>query len=245
MASRLVSLAEWLKHGHYPDGSKPGAKFTPGDDELEGYYNDYVTAWNAASEALRIAINVQHGLGDFNSGGGGGEEGKPPDVSGKDRHLPSTVPSEVFSPAYERPGLLDWSRFMPTDSRNILGGGYMDPSLLASQRSITAGDGRYYQPWAAGGVAGTGASGLWDYSPPATSLFSPFGQPLNIPPVSYFTLPERGDEPEDEEDDDDNSSDNTDGTGGGDPERGGGGQGGNQDGEYGDTEGTHGHDPNY
>ena len=210
MASRLVTYAEWLKHGIYPadsPGKDAGKPFNPSDPNLRNYFNNYVTKWNAAPEALRIAINVQHGLGAFNSGSGEGEE---EDVSGKDRHLPSTVPSEVFSPAYERPGLLDWSRFMPTDSRNILGGGYMDPSLLASQRSITAGDGRYYQPWAAGGVAGTGASGLWDYSPPATSLFSPFGQPLNIPPVSYFTLPERGDETEDEEDEVDDGG-NTDG----------------------------------
>jgi len=219
MASRLVTYAEWLKHGHYPDGSNPGAKFNPDDKNLRSYYDNYVSTWNAASEALRIAINVQHGLGSFNSGGGGGEGDPPGGGGGADRHPPSTVPSEVFSPTYERPGLLDWSRFMPTDSRNILGGGYMDPSLLASQRSITAGDGRYYQPWAQGGVAGTGASGIWDYSPPATSLFSPFGQPLNIRPVSYFTLPESGNgsgtKPEDDDDDDDGS--NTDGTGGDGP----------------------------
>ena len=174
MASRLVTYPEWLANGHYPDGSNPGAKFNPDDKNLRSYYDNYVTTWNGAAEALRVAINVQHGLGSFNSGGGDGGGG------GSARHAPSTVTSEVFSPAYERPGLLDWSRYMPTDSRNILGGGYMDPSLLASQRSITADGGRYYQPWAQGGVAGTGASGLWDYAPPPTSLFSPFGRALSI-----------------------------------------------------------------
>ena len=203
MASRLVTYAEWLKHGIYPadsPGKDAGKPFNPSDPNLRNYYNNYVTKWNAAPEALRIAINVQHGLGAFNSGNGEGEEGN---EGGKDRHLPSTVPSEVISPVYERPGLLDWSRFMPTDSRNILGGGYMDPSLLASQRSITAGDGQYYQPWAKLGGSGSSASGLWDYQPPTTSLFSPFGKALNIPPASSFMLPEGGDETDDDETDDD------------------------------------------
>lgn len=209
MASRLVTYAEWLKHGIYPadsPGKDAGKPFNPSDPNLRNYYNNYVTKWNAAPEALRIAINVQHGLGAFNSGNGEGEE---EDVSGKDRHLPSTVPSEVISPVYERPGLLDWSRFMPTDSRNILGGGYMDPSLLASQRSITAGDGQYYQPWAKLGGSGSSASGLWDYQPPTTSLFSPFGKALNIPPASSFMLPEGGDETDDDETDDDGNNDDS------------------------------------
>jgi|TARA_B110001454_G_scaffold30944_1_gene30218 hypothetical protein len=169
MASRLVTYPEWLANGHYPDGSNPGAKFNPDDKNLRSYYDNYVTTWNGAAEALRVAINVQHGLGSFNSGGGDGDGG-----GGSARHAPSTVTSEVFSPAYERPGLLDWSRFMPTDSRNILGGGYINPAALASQTGITSGQGQYYQPWAGSG------GGLWDYTPPVTSLFSPFGRALNI-----------------------------------------------------------------
>lgn len=202
-----------------------GISYPPVESDDPGYkgvwtsWADSFNSWKAAELAKPIPWWVANPGGDSGSGDGDGDGDGDDSVGGADRHPPSTVPSEVFSPTYERPGLLDWSRFMPTDSRNILGGGYMDPSLLASQRSITAGDGRYYQPWAQGGVANTGASGIWDYSPPATSLFSPFGQPLNIRPVSYFTLPESGNgsgtKPEDDDDDDDGG--NTDGTGGDGP----------------------------
>ena len=176
MASRKVSWEEWLKHGIYPAGSPgkdAGKPFNPSDPNLRSYYDNYSSVWDAAAEAHRIAVNSQHGFGFANSGGGGGDGG-----GGSARHAPSTITSEVFSPAYERPGLLDWSRYMPTDSRNILGGGYINPAALASQTGITSGQGQYYQPWAGSG------GGLWDYAPPPTSLFSPFGRSLSIPAAS-------------------------------------------------------------
>ena len=77
--SRTVSYDEWLKHGIYPAGSPgkdAGKPFNPSDPNLRSYYDNYISTWNAAEPALRIAINNQHGFSFANSGGEGeGGEG--------------------------------------------------------------------------------------------------------------------------------------------------------------------------
>jgi hypothetical protein len=88
-----------------------------------------------------------------------------------------------------------------------LGGGYMDPMALASQQGLVAGGGKYYRPWAEGALGNTGASNLWQYTPPTTSLFAwPTAAPaLSIPPASSFYT-------SDDDDDDDNDDNNDDDT---------------------------------
>ena len=190
--TRMVTYAEWLAHGRYPGGGK----FDPDDNNLRSYYDSYVSQWEAGSDALRQQLNSNHGLSAWNAGGGSGEPEYP---AWAGRHAPSTVASEVVAPAYTRPGLLDWSQYMPEH----LGGGYMDPMALASQQGLVAGGGKYYRPWAEGALGNTGASNLWQYTPPATSLFAwpADAAGLTMPQASLFTRPQ------DDDDDDDNDSD--------------------------------------
>ena len=196
--TRMVTYAEWLEHGRYPGGGK----FDPDDNNLRSYYDSYVSQWEAGSDALRQQLNSNHGLSAWNAGGGNGN-GDPEYPAWSGRHAPSTVASEVVAPAYTRPGLLDWSQYMPEH----LGGGYMDPMALASQQGLVAGQGKYYQPWAEGALGNTGASNLWQYTPPTTSLFGwPTAAPaLSIPPASSFYT-------SDDDDDDDNDDNNDDDT---------------------------------
>ena len=171
--TRMVTYAEWLEHGRYPGGGK----FDPNDNNLRSYYASYVSQWEAGSDALRQQLNSNHGLHAWNSAAGTTGDPEYPAWSGI--HAPSTVASEVVAPAYTRPGLLDWSQYMPEK----LGKGYMDPMALSSQQGLVADQGRYYQPW-----ANPGTSNLWQYTPPTTSLFGwPTAAPaLSIPPASSF-----------------------------------------------------------
>jgi hypothetical protein len=199
--TRMVTYAEWLEHGRYPGGGK----FDPNDNNLRSYYDSYVSQWQAGSDALRQQLNSNHGLSAWNSAANG-------NGAWSGRHAPSTVASEVVAPAYTRPGLLDWSQYMPEK----LGKGYLDPEALASQQALMAGQGKYYQPWAEGALTDTGASNLWQYTPPATSLFGwPEGTPmLSIPPASSFYTTDDSDD--DDNGDDENGDDengNTDDTG--------------------------------
>ena len=182
--TRMVTYAEWLEHGRYPGGGK----FDPDDNNLRSYYDSYVSQWKAGSDALRQQLNSNHGLDAWNSAangnGNGNGNGGPEYPAWSGRHAPSTVASEVVAPAYTRPGLLDWSQFMPEK----LGKGYLDPEALASQQALMAGQGKYYQPRAEGALTNTGASNLWQYTPPTTSLFGwPSGAPaLSLPPAKTF-----------------------------------------------------------
>jgi hypothetical protein len=167
MASRLVTYPEWLAHGHYPDGSNPGAKFNPDDKNLRSYYDNYVSTWNGAAEALRVAINVQHGLGSFNSGGGEGGGGE-----GGGGTAPSTGP--VFSPLdLSAPGQNDYwdyypQSYMPTDPA------YPTMGLLSQPYGNNVDT---YQPWSQQyGSSGLIPDNLWNYNPPS----------LPGPGVSYF-----------------------------------------------------------
>ena len=199
--TRMVTYAEWLAHGRYPGGGK----FDPDDNNLRSYYDSYVSQWEAGSDALRQQLNSNHGLSAWNAGGGNGNgNGNPEYPAWSGRHAPSTVASEVVAPAYTRPGLLDWSQYMPEH----LGGGYMDPMALASQQGLVAGQGKYYQPWAEGALGNTGASNLWQYTPPTTSLFGwPTAAPaLSIPPASSFYT---SDDDDDDDDNDDDTGDDT------------------------------------
>jgi hypothetical protein len=166
MASRLVTYPEWLAHGHYPDGSNPGAKFNPDDKNLRSYYDNYVSTWNGAAEALRVAINVQHGLGSFNSGGGEGGGGEGGGTA------PSTGP--VFSPLdLSAPGQNDYwdyypQSYMPTDPA------YPTMGLLSQPYGNNVDT---YQPWSQQyGSSGLIPDNLWNYNPPS----------LPGPGVSYF-----------------------------------------------------------
>ena len=170
MASRLVTWEEWLAHGHYPDGSNPGAKFNPDDSNLRSYYDNYVSTWNGASEALRVAINVQHGLGSFNSGGGdggGGDGGG----GGGGGGAPSTGP--VFTPL-DPAGIAqrDYSRFYPQ--------AYTDPDPAYPTMGLLSqpyhGGTDLYQPWSAAYGQNVAPSNLWNYNPPS----------LPGPGVSFF-----------------------------------------------------------
>jgi len=202
--TRMVTYAEWLAHGRYPGGGK----FDPDDNNLRSYYDSYVSQWEAGSDALRQQLNSNHGLSAWNAGGGSGEPEYP---AWAGRHAPSTVASEVVAPAYTRPGLLDWSQYMPKQ----LGEGYMDPMALASQQGLVAGGGKYYRPWAEGALGNTGASNLWQYTPPTTSLFGwPTAAPaLSLPPaktfIDYIS-----------QDDDDDNGDNGNGDDNGDDDNG-------------------------
>ena len=191
--TRMVTYAEWLENGRYPGGGK----FDPNDNNLRSYYDSYVSQWEAGGDALRQQLNSNHGLHAWNSAAG--TTGDPEYPAWAGRHAPSTVASEVVAPAYTRPGLLDWSQYIPEK----LGKGYMDPMALASQKALIAGQGKYYQPRAEGALANTGASNLWQYTPPATSLFAwPAGAAgLTMPQASLFLS----------SDDDDNNDDNSDG----------------------------------
>ena len=202
--TRMVTYAEWLAHGRYPGGGK----FDPDDNNLRSYYDSYVSQWQAGGEALRQQLNSNHGLSAWNAGGGNGNgNGNPEYPAWSGRHAPSTVASEVVAPAYTRPGLLDWSQYMPEH----LGGGYMDPMALASQQGLVAGGGKYYQPWAEGALGNTGASNLWQYTPPTTSLFAwpAEAAALTMPQASLFTRPQDDDKKDDKKDDDDSGSDDT------------------------------------
>ena len=201
--TRMVTYAEWLAHGRYPGGGK----FDPDDNNLRSYYDSYVSQWEAGSDALRQQLNSNHGLSAWNAGGGNGN-GDPKYPAWAGRHAPSTVASEVVAPAYTRPGLLDWSQYMPKQ----LGEGYMDPMALASQQGLVADQGRYYQPWAEGALANTGASNLWQYTPPATSLFAwpTEAAGLSMPQASLF-LRSQGDDDDDDNNDDDDNDDTRDG----------------------------------
>ena len=194
--TRMVTYAEWLEHGRYPGGGK----FDPNDNNLRSYYDSYVSQWEAGGDALRQQLNSNHGLHAWNSAAGTTGDPEYPAWSG--RHAPSTVASEVVAPAYTRPGLLDWSQYMPEK----LGKGYLDPEALASQQALMAGKGKYYQPGIKKALADTGASNLWQYTPPATSLFAwPAGaEGLTMPPASLFVRPQDDD---DDDDDDDSDSD--------------------------------------
>ena len=208
--TRMVTYAEWLAHGRYPGGGK----FDPDDNNLRSYYDSYVSQWEAGSDALRQQLNSNHGLSAWNAGGGNGNgngNGDPKYPAWAGRHAPSTVASEVVAPAYTRPGLLDWSQYMPEH----LGGGYMDPMALASQQGLVAGGGKYYRPWAEGALGNTGASNLWQYTPPATSLFAwpADAAGLTMPQASLFVRPQNDD---DDDDDDNNDDDDNTITGGGD-----------------------------
>ena len=73
MASRLVTYAEWVKHGKYPAGSPgkdAGKPFNPSDPNLRSYYDGYVASWTGGSEAHRVSANNNHGLSFANDGGG-------------------------------------------------------------------------------------------------------------------------------------------------------------------------------
>ena len=204
--TRMVTWDEWVANGRYPagSGSKGGQKFDPSDADLRSYYDSYVSQWEAGSDALRQQLNTNHGLSAWNAGGGSGEPEYP---AWAGRHAPSTVESEVVAPAYTRPGLLDWSQYMPKQ----LGEGYMDPMALASQQGLVAGGGKYYRPWAEGALGNTGASNLWQYTPPTTSLFGwPTEAPaLTMPQASLFTRPQDDDKKDDKKDDDYSGSDDT------------------------------------
>ena len=182
--TRMVTWDEWVANGRYPagSGSKGGQKFDPSDADLRSYYDSYVSQWEAGSDALRQQLNTNHGLTAWNPTTT--DNGQPEYPAWSGRHAPSTVASEVVAPAYTRPGLLDWSQYMPKQ----LGEGYMDPMALASQQGLVAGQGKYYQPWAEGALANTGASNLWQYTPPTTSLFAwPTAAPaLSLPPAKTF-----------------------------------------------------------
>lgn len=166
MASRLVTYAEWLEHGHYPDGSNPGAKFNPDDKNLRSYYDNYVSTWNGAAEALRIAINVQHGLGSFNSGGGDGGDG-----GGGGDPAPPTGP--VFTPLdLSAPSQNDYwdyypQSYMPVDPA------YPTMGLLSQPYGNNVDT---YQPWSQQYGDALVADNLWNYNPPS----------LPGPGVSYF-----------------------------------------------------------
>jgi hypothetical protein len=193
--TRMVTYAEWLEHGRYPGGGK----FDPNDNNLRSYYDSYVSQWEAGGDALRQQLNSNHGLHAWNSAanGNGNGNGNPEYPAWSGRHAPSTVASEVVSPAYQRPGLLDWSQYMPEK----LGKGYMDPMALSSQQGLVADQGRYYQPTPASWVNTPPTSSLWQYTPPATSLFGwPTEAPaLSLPPASSFYTP--GDDDDDDDDD--------------------------------------------
>ena len=94
--SRIVSYEEWLQHGHYPDGSNPGAKFNPSDPNLRQYYNAYASIFETASEAKRIALNNQHGFGFANSGGEGESGGS--SGSGSSGLGPVFTPLDLSAP---------------------------------------------------------------------------------------------------------------------------------------------------
>ncbi len=110
-----------------------------------------------------------------------------------------------------------------------LGEGYMDPMALASQQGLVAGQGKHYQPWAGGALGNTGASNLWQYTPPTTSLFAwPTAAPaLSLPPAKTFIDyiskdldDDNDDKGEDDKSEDDKSEDDkgkTDDTNTGDP----------------------------
>jgi len=168
MASRLVTYEEWLKHGHYPDGSKPGAKFTPGDDKLEGYYNNYVSTWNASDEALRVLINAQHGLGSFNSDGGDGDGS-----GGGGGKFPSTGP--VFTPLdLSAPGQNDYWNYYP-QAYTAPDPAYPTMGLLSQPYGNNVDT---YQPWSQQYGDALVADNLWNYNPPA----------LPGPGVEYFNV---------------------------------------------------------
>ena len=193
--TRMVTYAEWLEHGRYPGGGK----FDPNDNNLRSYYDSYVSQWEDGGDALRQQLNSSHGLHAWNSAAG--TTGDPEYPAWAGRHAPSTIASEVVAPAYTRPGLLDWSQYMPEK----LGKGYLDPEALASQQALMAGQGKYYQPGIKKALKDTGASNLWQYTPPATSLFAwpTEAAGLSMPQASLF-LRSQGDDDDDNNDDDDN-----------------------------------------
>ena len=169
MASRKVSWEEWLAHGHYPDGSNPGAKFNPDDPNLRSYYDNYSSVWDAAGEAHRIAVNSQHGFGFANSGGGEGGEGG----GGGGGTAPSTGP--VFTPLdLSAPGQNDYwnyypQSYMPADPA------YPTMGLLSQPYS---GGVDLYQPWSQQYGDALVADNLWNYNPPS----------LPGPGVSFFNV---------------------------------------------------------
>ena len=164
----------------------------------------YSAQWDA-SPGSREQLNINHSLDAWNTPASSATPAAATTTTNAGwagRHAPSTLASEVVAPGYTRPGLLDWSQYMPEH----LGGGYTDPMALASQRGLVAGQGKYYQPRAAGALTDTGASNLWQYAPPTTSLFGwPSGAPaLSIPPASAFLRPDKeyGEEEVDDDGDD-------------------------------------------
>jgi len=161
--SRTVSYDEWLKHGIYPadsPGKDAGKPFNPSDPNLRSYYDNYVSTWNAAGPALRIAINNQHGLSFANSGGEGeGGEGGGGGGGGGD-----TTPGPVFTPLdLSAPNQNDyWSyypqSYMPADPA------YPTRGLLSQPYS---GGVDLYQPWSQQYGDALVADNLWNYSPPS------------------------------------------------------------------------------
>lgn len=175
--SRTVSYDEWLQHGIYPAGS-PGADagkpFNPSDPNLRSYYDNYVSTWNAAEPALRVAINNQHGLGFANesSGGEGGEGGGGGGGSGGG----SSGLGPVFTPLdLSAPNQNDYfsyypQSYMPADPA------YPTMGLLSQPYGNNV---DVYQPWSQQYGNALVADSLWNYNPPALPASS----------VSYFALP--------------------------------------------------------
>lgn len=160
--SRTVSYDEWLQHGHYPDGSNPGSKFNPSDPNLRSYYDNYVSTWNAAEPALRIAINIQHGLGFANSGGegDGGEGGGGGGGDGGS----GTASGPVFTPLdLSAPNQNDYSSYYP-QSYMPADPAYPTMGLLSQPYS---GGVDLYQPWSQQYGDALVADNLWNYSPPS------------------------------------------------------------------------------
>ena len=171
--SRTVSYDEWLQHGIYPAGS-PGADagkpFNPSDPNLRSYYDNYVSTWNAAEPALRVAINNQHGLGFANEssggegggggGGGGGSSGLGPVFTPLDLSAPNQNDYFSYYP----------QSYMPADPA------YPTMGLLSQPYGNNV---DVYQPWSQQYGNALVADSLWNYNPPALPASS----------ASFFAIP--------------------------------------------------------
>ena len=163
--SRTVSYEEWLQHGIYPAGSPgkdAGKPFNPSDPNLRSYYDNYVSTWNSAEPALRIAINNQHGFGFANSGGEG--EGGEGGGGGGGGGSGSSGLGPVFTPLdLSAPNQNDyWSyypqSYIPADPA------YPTMGLLSQPYS---GSVALYQPWSQQYGDALVADNLWNYRPPS------------------------------------------------------------------------------
>jgi hypothetical protein len=172
--SRTVSYDEWLQHGIYPAGS-PGADagkpFNPSDPNLRSYYNNYVSAWNSAEPALRIAINNQHGLGFANeSSGGEGGEGGGGSGGGSSGLGPVFTPLDLSAPNQNDYFSYYPQSYMPADPA------YPTMGLLSQPYGNNV---DVYQPWSQQYGNALVADSLWNYNPPA----------LPASPASFFAIP--------------------------------------------------------